>query len=82
MSALILGYHTHMAYNPVNKYYRAYLVQEVYNKYKQEGVTAEFIYNTYIKAAFLISKRTFYNDLAVPAKIELIKIGLPFPQNR
>lgn len=63
-----------MAYQPVNKLRRVLMVQDVYRKYSEEGVTDIFIYENYIKDVFLISKRTFYTYLATPAKRELQRL--------
>lgn len=68
---------TRMAYTPVNKLYRAYEVQQEYKKYANTGRTDVYIYRTYIKDKYLISLRTFYNYLAIPAAAELKKLGLP-----
>lgn len=68
--------HTHfMAYTPANKLQRALMVQDVYRKYSQEGVTDVYIYQHFIKSQFLIGMRTFYNYLALPASRDLQKLA-------
>jgi hypothetical protein len=64
-----------MAYQPANKLQRALMVQEVYRKHSQEGVTDVYIFEHYIRERFLIGKRTFYNYLALPASRELQKLA-------
>lgn len=68
-----------MAYNPFNKYKKAVKVQAIYKQYAQEGVTAIYIYNNYIKDQFNISLRTYYEYLATNASAELKRNNIEIP---
>jgi hypothetical protein len=63
-----------MAYNKKNKYNRIIEIQTITMKYKEQGVTQEFIYNNYIKPKFYISRDCFYEYLGTNAKGELKKL--------
>lgn len=62
-------------YNNKNKLNVIIRVQEEYLKHASSGKTITYIYKTYIYPQFLISRATFYNYLAIPAKRDLIKTG-------
>lgn len=63
-----------MAYNKRNKYKRIIEIQDIYLQYAEEGVTAVFIYEKYIKPKYHISQRTFESYLGIPAKLELKRL--------
>ncbi|OSZ79309.1 hypothetical protein CAP35_13940 [Chitinophagaceae bacterium IBVUCB1] len=52
-----------MAYNQNNLLNEIEEVQQIYSKHIQEGVTAEFIFNNYIKNIYHISRTTFFTYL-------------------
>lgn len=60
-----------MAYNRKNFLLKVLAVQEIYQQYKEDGVTAKAIYEKYIKDQYHISKSTFDNYLSINAKLEL-----------
>lgn len=63
-----------MAYNRRNLLKKILEIQEIYLQYTKEGVTATFIYDTYIRKKYHISQRTFESYLGVNAKMELKKL--------
>lgn len=66
-----------MAYVSKNMLRRALRVQEIYKTQHQLGVTDVRIYKECIQPVFLISKRTFYTWLSLPAAAELRRMGEP-----
>jgi len=62
-------------YNQKNKLNVIIRVQDEFLKHANSGRTTAHIYRTYIYPQFLISRATFYNYLATPAKRDLIKTG-------
>lgn len=63
-----------MAYNQRNLLKKVKEIQEIYLRYHQEGVTAVFIYDTYVKDRYHISQRTFEKYLGINVKLELKKL--------
>lgn len=60
-----------MAYNNKNLLKRIVDIQNIYLKYRDQGVTGEYIYANYVYPNYRISRKTFYNYLARNAKKEL-----------
>lgn len=60
-----------MAYNRYNLLLKVKEVNEIYVEYSSKGVFAEYIFNTYIKDAYKISRSTFWNYLSIPYEKEL-----------
>lgn len=60
-----------MAYNGKHHLQKIIDIQNIYLKYKEEGVTATFIYLKYIYPVYRISRSTFYNYMGRNAKHEL-----------
>lgn len=60
-----------MAYNRYNFLSRVKEVNEIYVKYSSKGVFTEYIFNTYIKDVYKISRSTFWNYLSIPYEKEL-----------
>ena len=60
-----------MAYNRRNLLNRILEIQEIYLKYKLEGVTTRFIFDNHIHTQYRISYTTFNTYLGVNAKREL-----------
>jgi hypothetical protein len=54
-----------MAYNRNNLLNEVEEIQEIYAKHIQEGVTAKYIFNNYIKGVYHISERTFFTYLNI-----------------
>ncbi|MGQ1889146.1 hypothetical protein ACT29H_01760 [Thermophagus sp. OGC60D27] len=63
-----------MAYTRKNFLKKVLRVQEVYLRFKEQGITNEEIYKRYIAPHFFISRSTFYEYLAIPATKELKEI--------
>lgn len=57
-----------MAYNKKNLIDTVIDIQELTLENTKRGVTQEWIFNNIIKPEYRISKRTYYNYLAMPAK--------------
>ena len=60
-----------MAYNRKNLLEKIIQVQDITLKYRKEGVTFIYIYETYIRRTYRISYSTYNNWLGIPAKAEL-----------
>lgn len=54
-----------------NYFKRVLKVQEVYNLFKQEGLSDIYIYDEHIKDVFHISERTYREYLTILAKKEI-----------
>lgn len=63
-----------MSYNQRNLLNKVKEVQDIYRQYSQEGVTAVFIYKTYVKKQYHISQRTFEKYLGINVKLELKRL--------
>lgn len=59
-----------MAYNQHNLLDEIQEIQDIYSKHIQEGVTAAYIFRTYIKDIYHISQRTFFTYLSRNVKKE------------
>ena len=57
-----------MGYNKKNFIHRVIDIQELTLENTKRGVTQEWIYTNIIFPEYRISKRTYYNYLAMPAK--------------
>lgn len=62
-----------MAYNRYNFLLRVKEVNDIYFQYNAQGVSAEYIYNTYIYPTYKISRTTFFAYLKTPYYKELEK---------
>jgi hypothetical protein len=63
-----------MAYNKNNFLLRVKEINEIYLEYSRKGCFTEYIYNTYIKDRYHISRTTFYTYLTIPYERQLKKI--------
>lgn len=63
-----------MAYKKRNYYEKVLEVQQITIRHQKLGKTNTYIFNTYIKNKYFISKRTFDEYLGIPAEFELKKI--------
>lgn len=63
-----------MAYNRRNLLNKILEIQKIYLEHHSNGVTAVYIYDTYIREKYHISQRTFEKYLGVNAKMELKKL--------
>ena len=64
-----------MAYNHKNRLHRIVDIQTLYLEYQARGVSGEYIYKRMIAPHYRISRRTFYQYLAVNAKRQLAEGG-------
>jgi hypothetical protein len=64
-----------MAYNRKNKLLQIIAVQQVYQQYKQEGISTAWVYRKYIYPQFHISLPTLYIYLGTPAQKQLKEIA-------
>jgi hypothetical protein len=60
-----------MAYNRENLLLRIIEIQDLTMSYTRSGVTQEWVYSNAIRDKYYISKSTYYNYLAYPAKLKL-----------
>jgi hypothetical protein len=60
-----------MAYNRENLLFRIIEIQDLTMSYTRNGTTQEWVYFNVIRGRYYISKSTYYNYLAYPAKLEL-----------
>lgn len=60
-----------MAYNRENILQRIIDIQNITLEYTSKGVTQEYVFTTYIKPLYRISRSTYYAYLSTPAKLEL-----------
>ncbi len=60
-----------MAYTRENLLLRMIDVQEVTLEHTQKGVTQEWVFNNVVRPRYRISRKTYYNYLATPAKRQL-----------
>jgi hypothetical protein len=63
-----------MPYNKRLFYTKVIEIQDLYLRYKEEGVTNEYIYDRYVRTVYFISKKTFYTYLGINAKNEIKKL--------
>jgi hypothetical protein len=63
-----------MAYNRLNILTRIVIIQEITMQHTAKGVTQEWVYSNLVFPTYRVSRRTYYNYLGTPAKMELKKI--------
>jgi hypothetical protein len=63
-----------MSYNRVNILRRIVEIQEITLRHTRRGVSQEWVYVHEIYPRFLISRATYYDYLATPAKMELRRL--------
>lgn len=63
-----------MAYNRKNLLRKIIEIQNTTLEHTEKGVTQEWVYKNLIFPHYLISRATYYNYLAIPAKAQLKKL--------
>lgn len=64
-----------MAFSRKNLLFRVKEINEVYLEKAKIGLTTEFIYRTFIKPRYHISRSTLYDYLAIPYDRQLAEIA-------
>ena len=64
-----------MAYNRHNILTRIITIQEITMTHTSKGVTQQWVYSNLIYPTYRVSRRTYYNYLGTPAKMELKKMN-------
>jgi len=60
-----------MAYSNHNHLTRVKEIQDIYLKFRDTGISGEYIYQKYIKPVYHISRGTFYRYLSINARKKL-----------
>ena len=64
-----------MAYNRKNKLHLIITIQSITLDSTSRGITQEWVYSNLIYPTYRVSRRTFYNYLGTPAKMEIKKFN-------
>lgn len=64
-----------MAYNRRNFLTKVVRIQQITVEHTQRGVSQEWLFHNIIEPQFCISRATYYNYLAINARLELKKLN-------